>query len=318
MILNYIKLLRVPNLIFIAGIQLLMHYCVAVPLAGSYGIALPISLLQLVLLIVATVFIAAGGNIINDYFDMRIDEINNPDTRIVGKYLSRKETLSFYTVITVIGILAGAVLCYFARSLTYVFIFLMVVGLLWFYSSSYKRQLIVGNLVVSVLMAMVPFVVALFEMRFLLLEYMPSEELRVEQMLVNSSIIRWIGGFSLFVFCWTFIREVIKDMKDEAGDREMECHTIPVVWGVGKSKIIISLLIVMALGVGAYFVFGVIPLEGSLTWRFFLSGIVIPAIVLLYLIYKAEDKEDYRWGAHVAKAIMIIGTLYSVVVWYLL
>ena len=314
MILNYIKLLRIPNLIFIAGVQLLMHYCIAVPLAGSYGMALPISLFQLILLIVATVFIAAGGYVINDYFDMRIDEINNPDTRIVGKCLSRRETLSFYTVVSVIGLLAGMILCYFARSLTYTFIFLMIVGLLWFYSSSYKRQLIVGNLIVAILTAMVPFIVALFEMRFLLLECSASEEL----MLVNSLIIHWIGGFSLFALIWTFIREVIKDIKDEEGDREMECHTIPVVWGIGKSKIIVSLLIVFAFGLGIYFVFGVIPLEGSLTWRYYLSGIGIPAIVLLYLIYKADDKDDYRWGAHVIKAIMIIGALYSLVVRYLL
>ena len=314
MILNYIKLLRIPNLVFIACLQLLMHYCIAVPLAGVYGITPAMSLFRLILLIVATVFIAAGGYVINDYFDMRIDEINNPDTRIVGKNLSRKETLGFYTVISVIGVLAGMILCYFAHSLTYAFIFLIIVGLLWFYSSSYKRQLIVGNLVVSVLAAMVPFIVALFEMRFLLLECKASEEL----MLVCTSIIRWIGGFALFALIWTFIREIIKDIKDEEGDREMECHTIPVVLGIEKSKIIIYLLIVIALGLGFYFVFGIIPLKGSLSWRYFLSGIVIPAIVLLYLIYKAKDKDDYRLSAQVVKAIMIIGTLYSLLVWYLL
>ena len=312
--LEYIKLIRLPNLIFIAGIQLLMHFCIITPVVNVHGITPAMSLFQLILLIVATVFIAAGGYVINDYFDIRIDEINRPDTQIVGKSISRKQAMFFYQIISAIGVVAGLLLSYYAESLTYAFIFLMTLGLLWFYSSSYKRQLIIGNSIVSILAAMATFIVALFENRFLFLEYGPSEEL----MLISNSIMGWIGGFSLFAFLWTFIREVIKDMEDEEGDREMESHTFPVVLGISKTRMFLYVLIAIALGIGAYMVFFVIPLEGSLSWRYYVCGIVIPAIILMYLIYKAKDKDDYHTGAHVAKVIMVIGVLYSLLVWYLM
>lgn len=311
---NYIKLLRIPNLIFIALIQFLMHFCVVTPVLKSYEIEPSMSVFQLILLVIATSFIAAGGYIINDYFDVRIDEINRPDTRIVGKSLTRKQTMTFYQIISGIGVLAGLVLCYYAQSLTYAFIFLMTLGLLWFYSSSYKRQIVIGNLIISVLAAMVPFIVALFENRFLLLEYGLSEEM----LYLNTSIMYWMGGFAFFAFIWTFIREVIKDMEDEKGDREMECHTFPVVLGMSKTKIILYVLILIALLLGGYIVFLVVPLEGSLSWRYYLSGIGIPALVLIYLIYKARSKGDYHLCAQVTKVIMFIGTLYSVLVLYMI
>ena len=311
---DYLKLIRVPNLVFIAGIQLLMHFCVVTPVLNTYGIEPSMSLFQLALLIVSSVFIAAGGYIINDYFDIRIDEINRPDTQIVGKSISRKQAMFFYQIMSAIGIIAGLALSYYAQSLTYAFIFLMTVGLLWFYSSSYKRQLVVGNSIVSILAALTPFIVALFENRFLFLTYGSSEELQ----LICNSIMSWIGGFSLFAFLWTFIREIIKDIEDEEGDREMESHTFPVVLGIAKTKIVLYLLITIALGIGAYIVFFVIPFESSLSWRYYLCGIVVPAIILAYLVYKAQEKDDYHLGAHVTKAIMAIGTLYGILVWYLM
>ncbi len=312
---DYIKLVRVPNLIFIAVIQLLMHYCVVAPILKTHGITPSMSLFQLMLLVIATVFIAAGGYVINDYFDMRIDEINKPDTRIVGQSVTRRQAMLFYQVISGIGVAAGLLLSlYHARSITYAFIFLMVLGLLWFYSSSYKRQFIIGNLIVSLSAAMVPFLVALFENRFLLLEFGPSEEL----ILVSNTIMGWLGGFALFAFLWTFIREVIKDMEDVEGDREMESHTFPVVLGIAKTKILLYLLIIIALITGGYTIFFVVPLEGSLSWRYFLSLIVIPSIFLIYLLFKARGKADYHYAANVAKLIMLIGTVYSVVVWFLM
>jgi 4-hydroxybenzoate polyprenyltransferase len=291
-----------------------MHFGVVTPVLNSYGVEPAMTFFPLLLLIIATGFIAGGGYIINDYFDVRIDEINRPDKQIVGKMLTRKQTMFFYQSITAIGIVAGIWLCYYARSLTYIFIFLVIVGLLWFYSASYKRQLVIGNLIISLLAGMVPFIVALFEVRFLTIEYLPSPDL----IYINSLIMYWMAGFALFAFLWTFIREVIKDMEDEKGDREMESHTFPVVLGKAKTKWLLYGLILFTLLIGGYLVLSVIPIENSLSWRYYLSGVVVPGILLMYFIYRAIGDGDYKLSSLLSKIIMFIGTLYSVLIWYLI
>ena len=70
----FFKLVRWPNLLFIALTQLLFHTCVYQPLTGSTQFG------SLLWIIVASVCIAAAGYIINDYFDLNIDQINKTAT----------------------------------------------------------------------------------------------------------------------------------------------------------------------------------------------------------------------------------------------
>ena len=182
----------------------------------------------------------------------------------------------------------------------------------WFYSSSYKRQLILGNVIVSFLLAIVPFIVLIFESRFIILEYGYT----AETLYLNTQLLYWIGGFTFFAFFWTFIREVIKDMEDEKGDREMECHTLPVVFGFKATKIILYTLISLAVIILGYVIFEIVPFEESLSWRFYFCANVFPSIALIYLIAKSKGKYDYRMCAITAKIIMFLGTLYSFIVMY--
>lgn len=309
---DYIKLLRLPNLAFIAAIQLLMYFCVLTPVLGVYGITPSMSVTELLLLVVSSVFIAGGGYVINDYFDMKIDEINHPITRVVGKTLTRHQTMAFYQIVSGIGMFAGLLLCFMARSLTYMFVYVMVLGLLWFYSSTYKRQLVLGNAVVAFLAAMVPFLVGLFELRFLSIIYTPSEDTLV----IGNVVLCWMSGFSICAFLWTFVREVVKDMEDEKGDREMECHTFPVVLGFARTKILIYVLLSVTLGICAYFAFVLIPFDDPFTWRYFICGICIPSLYFVYVLAKAKSKSDYKVASLVLKSVMVVGVMYAVVVWY--
>ena len=134
MITDYLKLLRIPNLIFIAIVQLMMHYCITVPILAQFDLEPVMTIFPLSLLIISMVFIAGGANIINDYFDIKIDEINKPMTRIVGKSLTRRQAMIFYQIISGIGLLSGLILCYLASSVTYCFIFAIFFGLGWFVS----------------------------------------------------------------------------------------------------------------------------------------------------------------------------------------
>jgi len=131
------------------------------------------------LVILATVFVAAGGYAINDYFDRRIDMINKPGKLIIGKLIHPRHVMAYHLVFTTAGVLLGTYAA-FASGLPFLsLVFIMVSGLLWFYSTTYKKQLLLGTILIAILTALVPFIVLLFEMPLLIKEYGTEAKKRV-------------------------------------------------------------------------------------------------------------------------------------------
>ena len=141
------KLLRVGNLAFLAILLYVMEKWVAVPLLHLEKFPEQMPWWILTLLILSVVCIAAGGYVINDYFDVKIDRINRPDDMVVTRVISREAAMNWFYVLTAIGVVAGLAVAWWARSWTLAMIYIVIPGLLWFYSASYKRQLLVGNIV---------------------------------------------------------------------------------------------------------------------------------------------------------------------------
>lgn len=309
----YLKLLRIPNLLFIILVQFLMRQAVIVPILQIYGFEPTPAGLSLYLLIAATVFIAAGGYVLNDYFDTKIDAINRPEKVIIGRKIDKISAMRFYQVLTAIGVVCGLALAFFAKSFTLAFIFVIVPGLLWFYSSNYKRQFITGNLVISFNTALSVLVVAITEVTFLQNLYGNL----IFQTSIPKSIYCWVGGFALFAFVLTWIREIIKDMEDEKGDREMECRTIPIKWGIKKTKIFLYCLIVLT--IISFFIVNnlYIPFEGTLTIRYIIFGLVLPLVALIYLVFKANTPAEFHQASTLSKFIMLVGVLYCFIFYYL-
>ena len=88
MLRDYLKIIRWPNLVVMVLVQILMYECVLKAILSRYNQVPALNWLDMMYLIIATVFIAAGGYLVNDYFDMKIDEINKPITRIVRSFFS--------------------------------------------------------------------------------------------------------------------------------------------------------------------------------------------------------------------------------------
>jgi len=310
---SYLKLIRLPNLIFIAFIQYVMRQVVLVPILQTYGFENESERIVIFLLIAATVFIAAGGYVLNDYFDVKIDAINKPYKQIVGSTVSRNAAMKFYQLLTAIGIICGLVLAFWSRSFTLGFTFIVVPGLLWFYSASYKRQFITGNLIVAFLAALTILVVSITELAFMEKEFGKL----IFETPIPSQFYSWIGGFAVFSFLTTWIREIIKDIEDEKGDREMECRTMPIKWGVPKTKIFLYGLIGITV-CGLFFVNELfIQFPGTLTTRYILFGLTLPFAALIYLISKSKTAVDYHQASTLSKVIMLIGVLYCFIFYYL-
>lgn len=310
---SFLKLLRIQNLIFIAFVQFIMQRVIIAPIMQIYGFETSMDMWMLGLLIAATVFIAAGGYVLNDYFDVKIDAINKMNNQIVGNEISRSVAMLMHQILTGIGVFCGLVLAFFAHSFTLTFIFIVIPGLLWFYSASYKRQFIIGNLVVSFIIAITILVVGITQLAFLQKEFGNL----IFETPIPKQFYGWIGGFALFSFLCTWIREIIKDMEDEKGDREMECRTMPIKWGIEKTKLFIYGLIIIT--VSGLFLANefLISFDSSLTLRYIIFGQVLPFAVLCYLIFVGKTPTEFHQASTLTKFIMLSGVLYSFIFYYL-
>ena len=310
----YLKLLRVSNLAFLAALLYVMEKWVAVPLLHVDKFQEQMPWWVLTLLIVSVVCIAAGGYVINDYFDVKIDRINHPDDLIVTRVISRDAAMRWFQVLTVIGIVAGLTVAWWARSWNLLFIYVVIPGLLWFYSASYKRMLLVGNLIVAFISALVPLLVAMVNADHL--KFLYKDTLAFTP--IVGQLYVWLGGFALFSFLLTIAREVVKDLEDIEGDRELECHTMPIVWGEKASKVVATLLGVATMALIGYLAWFVLPFPmewSTLTGRFVIFGLMVPMICVLVLLWSAGSKRELHTVQQVLKFIMFIGTMFGYVIY---
>lgn len=332
-IIAFIKLIRLPNLLIIALTQYALRYGVMYPLLGISGFELQMSDLFFFMLVLSTVMIAAAGYIINDYFDIKIDRVNRPDKIIVGKHIRRRVAMGAHIVINSIALLIAFYLAYRMNNLKLVGIQIISSGALWYYSISFKKRVLLGNVVVAVLAALVPFVVGLYE---IILQNVNAQEsvnnlmFFVEQGVtfndVMSSLIFnlkilfvIIIGFSVFAFLSTMIREIIKDIEDYEGDKKYASNTLPVVYGKKTARnvaMVIGLLMVVIIGYVQYYL--LMSYKDMLSLMYLLFTIQIPMLYVIYNLKKANIKEDYSRLSTYTKLIMLTGVLYALLLYYLL
>ncbi|MBX2960915.1 MAG: geranylgeranylglycerol-phosphate geranylgeranyltransferase [Cyclobacteriaceae bacterium] len=233
---------------------------------------------HLFLLALSSALIAAGGYVINDYYDVKIDLVNNPNRVVVGRSVPRRYAILLHGVLSLSGIAIGVLLSWWI-----VLINIFSVSLLWFYSNLLKRLPLVGNLTVS----------ALTGMSLVVLNVLYDES--------NSLVII----YATFAFFMTLIREVIKDMEDLKGDNTYGCKTLPIVWGVRKTKrfiyIVIALFGIVVLLINQVYV--------KLPVIYFLMMLFVPTAWLVMQLIKADTKRDYTWLSSFCKVIMLLGIL---------
>lgn len=309
----YLQLLRVGNLTFVAILLYVMEKWVATPLLQleQFGELMPWWILTL--LIVSVIGIAAGGYVINDYFDVKIDRINRPDNLVVTRIISRDAAMNLFYGLTAVGVIAGTVVAWWAHSWTLLFTYIVIPGLLWFYSASYKRMFLVGNLVVAFASAIVPLLVAIANADYL--HHLYQNALAYSP--IVGELYVWTGGFAIFAFLLTWVREIVKDIEDIEGDREMECRTLPIVWGDKVAKIIATILLVAIATLIVYLLFAVLPFSHewkSLPTRYVVFGLIVPILCSIVLLWAANNRTEYHRVQTIIKFAMFMGMLFSYVI----
>ncbi len=315
-----LRVVRIKNLLIVAVTMYLMRYCLIQPLLHFKNLELQLSDINFFLLTFATVFITAGGYVINDYFDTKTDLVNRPQTVVVGRSLSRRTAIILHTIFNLIGVLFGTIVSFSIGKPTFSLIFLFVAGLLWFYSTTYKRQFLLGNLIVAVLTASVPLMTLLFELPRLYSVYWDM----VARFEIKFGILTyWVGGYALFAFLLTLVREIIKDIEDFEGDQVYGRNTLPVMLGKKTARTIAASLLFFTL-VALVFLFARylnFSPSGNVdyyTLFYFIVALIVPIFILLVLLLTAEKKEDYHKASQVNKLIMLFGLLYTILFKFLI
>ncbi len=315
---SILRLVRFPNLVIIAATQYAMRYLLMEPLLPSGTFTLQFGKVQFFLLVLSTILIAAAGYIINDYFDTQTDMINKPARVVVGVRISRRVAMTMHALLNIIGVGLGIYLSFYIKLPALSLVFITATGLLWFYSTNYKRQFLVGNLSVAFLTGLVPLMVVLFEIPLLNREY-GQVMLRYDANF--NYIFAWIGGFSFFAFLTTLIREVIKDAEDFKGDMASGMKTIPIILGTRWTKVVIIGLIGLTLFMLLFLLvkhilFSVSPAD-YYSLVYFGLLLILPLMGLIIQVLIAKDRKGFRKASTLIKWIMLSGILYSVLVFYL-
>jgi len=297
-----------------------MRYLIIAPILAVDGFVPQLNHFHFFLLVFSSITVTAAGYVINDYFDMKTDLLNRPSTVVVGRKIRRRGAMTAHIILNSLGVLTGIYLAWHIDMLSLGIAYILAAGLLWFYSTTYKRQFLMGNLLVSIFTAFVPFVVVVFEVPVLNRVY--YDTLIANDMNFNV-ILAWVGGFSFFAFLTTLLREIIKDIEDFEGDAAYGRNTLPIVLGIRTSKVVVAVLIITTITalVIVYIRYLLYNPSGSidllsLTW--FAAALVIPFIFLLYRTIRARTKEDYHSCSNLTKTIMLAGILYSFIVYFII
>lgn len=270
-----LKLIRFYNLLILFLSQLIVRVFLVSPYLEKDFIYKD---LKFLLLCLSTQFIAASGYIINDYYDVKIDIINKPERVVIGKSLKRRKAMFGHFILNLIGVALGFVISWKIGIIN-----ILTAFLLWFYSNRLKRIALVGNITISFLTALSIYVVAVF--------YKEAHEI--------------IFVFALFSFFISLIREIIKDMEDWKGDSTFGCKTLPIIWGIRKTKnllyFILTIFFVLITFIG-------IELNPKV-FIFLIIFILIPLFYFAFRLYKADTIKDFHFLSQFCKAIMVNGVI---------
>jgi 4-hydroxybenzoate polyprenyltransferase len=290
----WLQLARYKNLLIVAATQWLLWYGVMVQVH-------PILLtpVHTALLVLSTVLIAAAGYIINDYFDLRIDALNRPQKLVLGPVIRPNRAIIAHFVLNIIALLLAGYLAYLLHRTYLAAIQLCSTVLLWYYSTHFKRQFIIGNVVVALLTALTLWLMCVYEPTL-----WPAHGFgalwQMQQHDMPFIIICFVAYFAFFL---TWIREIVKDMEDFKGDAAEGCKTLPIIWGLRNTKLFVlalQALVVLPLAYAALFFH-------NFTGYYILLCIVLPLIIWTAFFFTQSTTLHFTACSKYLKLIMLLG-----------
>ena len=297
---SFFQLIRWKNLLMIAAIQLLFKY-IYFP---AFNITTALDTLHFYLLILATICIAAAGNVINDIQDIEADKINKPQKLLVTKKITKKQATNFYYILNALGILVGLYISYYVDQPSFIATFVGTALLLNVYSVSLKSKPIIGNAVVSLLISLSILIVGLFDIIPVI-----SIESKIDQYLAFRGLI----DYAVFAFMFNFLRELVKDVEDVEGDLKLNMKTLPILIGRKKAKNVIFVISFIPMAVVTYYSYANFS-KVPVVLVYMLVIVQLPFLHFMHKLLYSTTKEHFRYLSRLLKLIMLLGMLSIIVI----
>lgn len=273
--------------------QILIRYGFFIPLEAD----LTLSDFLFALLMIATVSIAAAGNIINDIYDVEIDYINKPEKVIIGKKITEKNANYLFIILNVIGVGLGFYISNQIGKPEFSGYFVVISALLYLYATFIKSIPIFGNVIVSALVAFSLLIVGLFDLlptiNFLNQDY-------------QSFIFGILLNYSFFAFYINLMREIVKDIEDIDGDKNGDLSTLPIILGRRRTSYIVFGMSIFAMFGTVYYIY-IHLYNYTSAVVYFLLFTLAPLLYFSIKIWDAKNKSDYAFLSKLLKVIMLLG-----------
>lgn len=303
--LAFFRLIRFYNLLIIAlGLSLFYYFLIVPNHEFQLGTKLlPFTKIDFVLFVLSIVFVAAAGNIINDYFDFELDKEYKPERPLAKGAFSLDTAMYMHAAFALAGIGLGFYLGWGYNYFKIGYMYIMAVLLLYLYSSYLKKIALVGNVVIAALTGFVFVLLMMFEVNFLNTVHFDFAE-RIVNILKQAVV--FYGGFA---FLTNLAREIVKDLEDREGDEAFNIQTLPVQYGDNFAKAVAALVMFALIGGVGYFMKGFWDMHAMKEFFYLLSLIVFPTFAAIVLLIIAKDRKQYALVNLLLKAIMLFGIL---------
>lgn len=297
---HFLRLVRWPNLLFILLAEALFHFCIYKPL---YPAAVLTADYPFYFIVATSICIAAAGYIINDYFDVNIDQVNKPQSVVVGAYISRRWVIFWHLVLSMGGVYISLIVFPFQQYLHIHFSNLATILILWFYSTNFKRDFLIGNVVIAVLTAWTIGVV--YFSKFTLIQLVhPTNMLPTDLKFFKLMLL-----YSSFAFILTLVREALKDMEDMGGDEKFGCKTMPIAWGLQTTKVYVAVWLMVLILVLTIIQLYAIPFGWFIPIAYCVITIIAPLVYVLFHLKQAFTSADFNRLSNLIKFAMLMGIL---------
>ncbi len=300
MMMDFLRLVRFQNLLMLALMQLLFRYGFlefqAVPLALNHW--------QFLLLVLSTVCIAAGGYLINDVFDTATDLQNKPNKVIIGVRISEATAYNYYIALNVVGVGIGFYLSNLINKSNFAILFVAIAATLYLYASTFKKYLLVGNIIIALLLSISVLIVGVFDL-YPMITY--------ENRGMMGTIFQVLIDYAIFAFLINFIREIVKDLEDVNGDYNQGMQTLPIVLGVSRTANLVFILSLVPVATLLYYIYTYL-LNLTYAALYALFFVVAPLIYFTIKIYAATSQKSFRHLSVVLKWVMLFGILSILVI----